>query len=417
MKPAVNTKVLSGFVELLPARQAVFDEAKEAVARAYRLHGFQPIETPIVDRAEVLFAKAGGDTEKEIYRVAKTGHDDLALRFDLTVPLARYVAEHYGELVFPFKCAQIGKSYRGERAQKGRFREFYQADVDVIAENELDVAYDAEVIATLADAIGDIAGRFSLGPFAVRVSNRKIWNDFFDAGGVDADIRAEIFSLLDHRLKMTAGEFDSALDRFGALAPKIRSVMAQGEKASPELARVMELLRAVDVPAVADLSIVRGLDYYTGTVFETFFDSRPELGSVASGGRYEGLVANFSDKNIVGVGGSIGLSRLLVPIIEDMKPEASGLDALLIPVEPEQFGYALRLEHSFASRGLAVSALLTGRKLKKNMEYANKAGAKYVLPLGEEEYKSGVFKLKNMSTGAQTTCSFDEVVEIIKQSK
>ena len=417
MKPGINTKVLSGFVELLPGQQAVFDQARRDIECIYKSKGFVKIETPAIERSEVLLSKSGGETEKQIYGIAKSGHDDdMALRFDLTVPFARYIAEHYGDLIFPFKRYSVDKVWRGERAQKGRFREFYQADVDIVAENELDIAYDAEVIATLAGAIAKIAAQFGLGKFAVRVSNRRIWSGFFEENELPAATRAEILSLLDRRLKMSGAEFDAALGKFGGLASKISAVMAAGEKSSPELARVMELLRAMGVPAVADPSIVRGLDYYTGTVFETFFDDRPELGSVASGGRYEKLCAGFTDRNIMGVGGSIGLSRLLISIIEGIEAKTVGPDVLIIPISPELFGYALKLEVSLAAAGISASALLNGRKLKKNMEYADKIGAKYVLPIGGDEFESKSLTLKDMETGEQRAVPMDNVADVLKDA-
>ncbi|MDR0367444.1 MAG: histidine--tRNA ligase [Rickettsiales bacterium] len=413
MSDTLNTRAMSGFVELLPRQQAVFDKAKAAVLDEYRSHGFAPIETPAIDRAEILFSKAGGEMEKEIYRVAKTGRDDLALRFDLTVPMARYIAEHAGEITFPFKCSQIGRSYRGERAQKGRYREFYQADIDIVAENSLDTAYDAEVIATAAAAVRRIAALFGLGGFTVRVSNRQAWTDFFAENAVPADTAGAVLALLDRKLKMPPEDFERALDAFGPLAPKIRALTDKGAAAHPDLARAMELLAMLGVPAKADLSIVRGLDYYTGSVFETFFDDRPELGSVASGGRYANLVSRMSRRNIIGAGGSIGLSRLLVPIIEKGEFPLAGPDAAIIPVSPAQAGAAMQTEHRLALGGAAASAFLNGASLKKNMELANKSGARFVLIVGEDECKSGQFTLKNMLTGEQGKHDLDGILEKI----
>jgi histidyl-tRNA synthetase len=433
-KNKINTKVLSGFVELLPEQQAVFDAVKTLVESTYKKYGFVAIDTPVIERSEVLFAKAGGEIEKEIYSVAKTGRDDLALRFDLTVPFARYVAEHYAGLAFPFKRYHIGKSYRGERAQKARYREFYQADADVVAEDGLPVAYDAEIIMVLAAAIKSLSDKFGFGGFRVHVSNRKVLEGFFEELGVDAGKKPALMALVDRKMKIPPEEFDAELAKLldPQLLDKLKVLLDAKEFSAlhgdnpkfaegvSELAYVEKALKAAGVPVEVDFSIVRGLDYYTGTVFETFLDEHRDFGSVASGGRYENLCSNYTERNIVGVGGSIGLSRLFVPLIEEGKIsllESSGPDILIAPQGSEYYSVALAAEHEIAGRvgGVKVSAIYSDKKFKKVMDHANKIGAKFVVIIGGDEMEKGALTIKDMATGEQRTMPLEGVVSMLEK--
>ena len=370
----VNTKVMSGFVELSPTHQAIFDTAKKIVREVYERRGYQNTDTPAIERTEVLLSKSGGETEKQIYYIDKDGHDrDMALRFDLTVPFARYVAGHYGELKFPFKRCQVEKVWRGERAQKGRYREFYQADVDVVAEGDLPLAYDADIIATLAEALGKLTGTFGLGRFKIRLSNREVWTD---AGLKQLP---EIMALVDRRLKMSADEFDAELSKLPE-ADKVKKILYDNGKDHAALGEVYDLLKSAGVPVEIDVSIVRGLDYYTGTVFETFLDEHPGLGSIASGGRYANLVGDFMGRNIIGVGGSIGLSRSFVPLIEEgaiTMPTAGR--TVIIPKTPEQNKAAFLLAGS-----IPATAIYTNKEVKKPLELAAKHGANRAIIVNDD---------------------------------
>ena len=399
MSEKINTRALSGFVELLPREQAVFDAARGEIEKIYRNNGYCNMDTPAIERAETLFAKSAGETEKQIYRVSH-GDTAQALRFDLTIPFARYVADHYGELVFPFKRYAIDKVWRGERAQKGRYREFYQADIDAVGEGQLDAAYDADVIATLSSVVARMCEMFGLGAHKVRLGNRKVWND----AGL-ADLPAAL-ALLDKRLKMSEEEFEAALSKLPDAA-KVRKVLGRGGADCDDLQRAVELLRAAGVPFEVDLSIVRGLDYYTGNVFETFIEGYESVGSVASGGRYDNLCSHFIDKNIVGVGGSFGLTRFLAPLIGSGKgPAALALDAVILPMGERHYAAAMKLERMIAKRARA-SAMFVSGKLKKLLEKADKLGARYAIIIGDDEAAAGECTLKNMQSGEQKRLGMD----------
>ncbi len=439
LKNKVNTKVLSGFVELLPEKQYLFDEIKSIVESSYKNAGFVSIDTPTIEKSEVLFAKAGGDTEKQVYRFTK-GDNDLSLRFDLTVPFARYVSEHYADLVFPFKRYQIGKVYRGERAQKGRYREFYQADIDIVAENNLSIMYDVEVISTIIRTISKLSSVFNLGDFKVRVSNRKIWDGFFNEFKIYDSKKVEAVAVIDKRYKFkTENDFlielkDKIKDEkifnlalallkieyipnVGISIPeshyadfafiKNNELMRDGIK---ELETVMSYLPLHQ--AVVDLSIVRGLDYYTGTVYETFLNNYPEFGSISSGGRYEHLCDFYTDKVISGVGGSIGLSRLFVPLIEDEKISlpTSMIDIVILPQNEQCYKFAISVQNLLNEKfDLKISTIFENKKFKKLMEYANKLNAKFAIIIGEDEVEKNVISLKNMITGEQNILSLDDI--------
>ena len=444
-KNKINTSVLSGFVELLPQSQFVFDTIKSTIENTYKKAGFVAIDTPTIEKSEVLFAKAGGETEKQVYRFTK-GENDLSLRFDLTVPFARYVSEHYSDLVFPFKRYQIGKVYRGERAQKGRYREFFQADIDIVAENNLSIMYDVEIISTIIKTISKLTSDFNLGNFKVRVSNRKIWDGFFSQFGIEDSKKVSAVAIIDKRYKFkTEDDFKAELKsvindekvynlaiallkieylpNIGISIPenhhsdfafiKDNELMKQG---ITELETVMKFLPH---NAVVDLSIVRGLDYYTGTVYETFLTDYPEFGSISSGGRYEHLCDFYTDKVICGVGGSIGLSRLFVPLIEDGKItiDKSMMDVVILPQNENCYKMATEIQNELnAKTNAKVSTIFENKKFKKLMEYANKINAKFAIIIGEDEVANNTVSLKNMITGEQQNISSTTLIDVLNKT-
>lgn len=444
-KNKINTSVLSGFVELLPQSQFVFDTIKSTIENTYKKAGFVAIDTPTIEKSEVLFAKAGGETEKQVYRFTK-GENDLSLRFDLTVPFARYVSEHYSDLVFPFKRYQIGKVYRGERAQKGRYREFFQADIDIVAENNLSIMYDVEIISTIIKTISKLTSDFNLGNFKVRVSNRKIWDGFFSQFGIEDSKKVSAVAIIDKRYKFkTEDDFKAELKsvindekiynlaiallkieylpNIGISIPenhhsdfafiKDNELMKQG---ITELETVMKFLPH---NAVVDLSIVRGLDYYTGTVYETFLTDYPEFGSISSGGRYEHLCDFYTDKVICGVGGSIGLSRLFVPLIEDGKItiDKSMMDVVILPQNENCYKMATEIQDELnAKTNAKVSTIFENKKFKKLMEYANKINAKFAIIIGEDEVANNTVSLKNMITGEQQNISSTTLIDVLNKT-
>ena len=424
----VNTSPISGMQELLPPEQAIFNQLKSQIETVYHLHGFQNIETPIIDRTEILLSKAGGDTEKQIYKVVKTEETaddaDQALRFDHTVPLARYVIEHESRLSFPFKVSQIGRNFRGERAQKGRYREFYQCDIDILGRESLPIAYDAEIITTLFEALQ----AFNLPDLRIRVSNRKLLSGLLAALNLQ-DFSAEIFSIVDHAekvpgpvtverlrdLKLSDDSVDKITtfmqirgDRATAI-PALESLGIDNDTFSAGVAELSQVLTMLEhnglgSVAVADMLIVRGLDYYTGTVFETVLSSHLEVGSICSGGRYENLTANFSEHRFPGVGGSIGLTRLFYVLNENnlLKSQITvPVDIAVIPMSAAEYPAAYQLVTKLRERGQSVDIILTDKKLGDKLNYAGKI-AKNAIVVGEEEARTGSFMLKNLETREQT---------------
>ena len=451
-KNKVNTKVLSGFVELLPEQQFVFNEVKNKIENLYKKAGYLSIDTPVIEKSEVLFAKAGGDTEKQVYRFKK-GDNDLSLRFDLTVPFARYVAEHYNDLSLPFKRYQIGKVFRGERAQKGRYREFYQADIDIVSEENLSIMYDVDIISTLYSVISMISSSFNLGKFKIKISNRKIWEGFFKEFNIKDEKKYAIINIIDKKNKMDEASFYSELSNiinddkienlikrmfeikfipnFGISIPEkyysdfsfinSNDLIKEGIKELETIISSLSTITKNSEVFVADLSIVRGLDYYTGTVFETFLDDFKEFGSISSGGRYEHLCDNYTDKKICGVGGSIGLSRLFVPLIEDGKITITNLnsnmiDVLILPQDESVYNYSLNIKDKVSSSTpCKISIIYEKKKFKKLMDYANKINAKYVIIIGSDELANNTISLKNMDTGIQITDAINKVIEILNK--
>ena len=421
MKP----RTLSGFMELLPGPQMQMDRIMEVIRSSYALYGFTPLDTPLIEASEVLLAKGGGETEKQIYRFTK-GDADLSLRFDLTVPLAKYVALHYNELAFPFKRYQIGKVYRGERAQRGRFREFYQADIDVIGDGALDITNDAEIPAI----IYTVFSRLGLKKFQIRINNRKILNGFYALLGL-SEQSGDIMRTVDKLEKIGAdgvrailtddlsidGDKADEILRFTAIRGTNDEVLAalgnycgrneRFDEGLDELSTVARYLGAFGVPQenfAVDLTIARGLDYYTGTVYETTLLDHPEIGSVCSGGRYENLAEYYTDRRLPGVGISIGLTRLFYVLGEQgmLNPDlpTAPVDALILPMT-EDLSPAVSLATELRSRGIRTQLYTEAKKFKAKMNYADKLGVPFVLFLGEDEIKDGVVSCKDMKTGEQ----------------
>ena len=420
----INTSPISGMQELLPSSQAVFDSAKHSLAQTFKAHGFQHIETPIIDRTDILLAKAGGDTEKQIYKVVKTAETaddaDQALRFDHTVPLARYVVEHENDLAFPFKVTQIGRNFRGERAQKGRFRELYQCDADVIGRGTLPIAYDAEVIATLYYAL---TSAFDLPPVLMRISNRKILTGLLNALNLN-NLSQEIFNIIDHVEKVTPEVTKESLEELNIGSEDVVKITTfadiHGSKSEiekklqtlggiddatfregiKELLEVLELLEQQGLKDhyVADMRIVRGLDYYTGTVFEYILPDYANIGSICGGGRYENLASNFTDQVLPGVGGSIGLTRLFYILGANnlIKETAEApIDIAIIPLSTNEYNYAHQVADELREQGKSVDIIFTDKKLGDKFKYASKI-AKQAIVIGEEEAKTKKYEVKDL---------------------
>ena len=419
-------RTLSGFMELLPAPQRQMERIMEILRETYSLYGFTPLDTPVIESSEVLLAKGGGETEKQIYRFQK-GDADLSLRFDLTVPLAKYVALHYNDLTFPFRRFQIGKVYRGERAQRGRFREFYQADIDVIGDGSLDIINEAEIPAIIYRTFSALGLR----RFRIRVNNRKILNGFYAALGL-SDKAGDIMRTVDKLEKIgpekvraiLTGDLGVSEDAAGEIigfisiagdTPSILSALEARrgrdqtfDQGLEELKTVVRYLGAFGVPEEnfsVDLTIARGLDYYTGTVYETVLLDHPEIGSVCSGGRYDNLAEYYTEKQLPGVGISIGLTRLFYVLGEQgmLNPElpTAPADVLILPMT-EDLSAAIALATELRDNGVRAQLHCEEKKFKQKVSYADKLGIPYVIFLGEDEIKEGVVACKDMATGEQT---------------
>ena len=428
----VKPRTLSGFMELLPEDQMKMERMMQILRETYALFAFTPLDTPVVEAAEVLLAKGGGETEKQIYRFEK-GDSDLALRFDLTVPLAKYVAAHYAELAFPFRRYQIGKVYRGERAQRGRFREFYQADIDVIGDGKLDIANEAEIPAIIYTAFS----RLGLKRFKIKVNNRKLLNGFYAMNGMSEksqDImrtvdkldkvgEVKVKQMLVDELSMIPSKAENVLD-FMAICGSNAEILERLECyrgmdetfdcGLDELRAVTEHLSAFGVPEEnfsVDLTIARGLDYYTGTVYETELTDYPEIGSVCSGGRYDNLAEYYTDRQLPGVGISIGLTRLFYVLQEQKllsdEVMTAPCDVLVIPMT-ENRAPAIAAATAMRAAGLRCQLYAEQRKFKVKMSYADKIGTPFTVLLGEDELAEGVLTVKNMETGEQRKLKDEE---------
>lgn len=414
----VEPRTLSGFMELEPSSQLLFEKYKNIIESTYQKYSFTPIDTPVIEYANVLLAKAGGETEKQIYRLKK-GDNDLALRFDLTVPLAKYVAKNYNELIFPFKRYQIGKVYRGERAQRGRFREFYQCDIDVIGNETLPLIYDAQIPVI----IGEILTKMEIGKYVIRLNNRKILNGFFSNLNL-TDFQTEILRIIDKIDKIGAVEVENEIKELTKYSKEIMSfisitgsndeilrqleelkiedeIFVEGLSELKEVVNYLKLMKFNDYKI--DLTIARGLDYYTGTVYETTLINNPEIGSVASGGRYENLAGFYTNKKLPGVGISIGLTRLFynlldAGVIKDYRKPI--VDYLIIPMDGVD-EFTFNIYNQYLNENKKVEICMLDKNFKQKMKYANRLNVPYVIIIGENEKNNNEYVLKNMYDGSQ----------------
>lgn len=436
VKKIVEPSILAGFIELLPEEQMIFSDMQNKIRETFESYGFIPLDTPVLEKAEVLLAKSGGDTAKQVYRFTK-GDTDMAMRFDLTVPLARYVAQHYGELVFPFRRYHIGKVYRGERPQKGRFREFYQCDIDIIGNGTLNVINDAEIVSVIYSTFR----RLSLGDFTININNRKLLNGFFEAWNVENPV--EVLRIVDKLDKIGPDAVRKELAEIGTKEDSIDAIMnltsiegnyediiaklkemsinnGKFREGLGELETVCSYIKAFGIPEsnfTVNLKIARGLDYYTGTVYETYLNDYPQLGSVCSGGRYDELASNYTKQSLPGVGISIGLSRLFYQLnaagIISLDGRKTPSKILFVPMDGT-VSYTLSLAQSFRERGIPCETYLNEGKMGKKFSYADKLGIPYCAVIGESEMQSGTFNLKNMKTGEQIPLkSVDEFLSMM----
>lgn len=416
-------RTLAGFMELMPNEQILFEQIKQKIEKTYQKFGFLPLDTPILELSKVLLAKAGGETEKQIYRFEK-GDTDISMRFDLTVPLAKYVAKNYGNLSFPFRRYQIGKVYRGERTQKGRFREFYQCDIDIIGDGELSVINDAE----LPSVIYNIFKELGFDDFTIRINNRKILNGLFESLN-QKENATEILRIIDKIEKIGKEAVIEELEKINVPNESINKIIdfieiegttdeklqklnelniknEEFEKGLDELTQVVKYVRIFGIPEAnfkVDLTIARGLDYYTGTVYETFLNQYRELGSVCSGGRYENLAEYYTDKQLPGVGISIGLTRLFYKLneLQLIKAEKKSIAEVLVVPMVQDLTVPIQIATDLRKKGISTEVYLNDKKLKAKMKYADKLEIPYVIVVGEDEIKSGIVKIKNMKTGEE----------------
>ncbi len=432
----VEPRTLPGFMELLPNDQIKFNSLVDKIRKSYEKFGFLPLDTPIIEMADVLLAKAGGETEKQIYRFNK-GETDLALRFDLTVPLAKYVCEYNNDISFPFKRYQIGKVYRGERPQKGRYREFYQCDIDIIGDGELSIVNDAEMPSVIYTTIKE----FGFDNFTIRINNRKLLNGLFAELSLEEQ-SVEIMRIIDKLEKIGKDNVVKCLQDLNVANEKIEKILnfieIDGEtdeklqklenlnftnelflQGLSELKEVVKYVRLFGVPDTnfkVDLTIARGLDYYTGTVYETFLNDYRELGSVCSGGRYDNLAEFYTDKKMPGVGVSIGLTRLFSKLSElnILKEKDESISKVLVVSMTDDISRALEVATKIREEEINTDVYLENKKIKAKFKYADKLKIPYVAVIGEEEEKNGTVSLKNMETGEQEEMSIEKMIEVLK---
>jgi len=420
-------------MELMPNEQILFEQIKQKIEKTYQKFGFLPLDTPILELSEVLLAKAGGETEKQIYRFEK-GDTDISMRFDLTVPLAKYVAKNYGNLSFPFRRYQIGKVYRGERTQKGRFREFYQCDIDIIGDGELSIINDAE----LPSVIYNVFKELGFDNFTIKINNRKLFNGLFESLN-QKENAVEILRIIDKIEKIGKETVIEELEKIQVPTDSINKILefieiegTTDEKLQKlqdlnienesfqtgleELKQVVKYVRLFGIPDSnfkVDLTIARGLDYYTGTVYETFLNEYRELGSVCSGGRYENLAEHYTDKKLPGVGISIGLTRLFYKLNELnlIKANKKSVAEVLIVPMVEDMKMPIKLASNLRNNGINTEIFLNDKKLKAKMKYADKLEIPYVIVVGEDEVNTGIVKIKNMKTGEQVERNIEEITK------
>lgn len=432
-------RTLPGFMELLPNEQILFDQMKQAIEESYKTFGFLPIDTPIIELADVLLAKTGGETAKQIYKFEK-GDTNLALRFDLTVPLAKYVAKNYGNLSFPFRRYQIGKVYRGEKVQKGRYREFYQCDIDIIGDETLDIINDAELPVVIATTFSNLG----FNDFTIKINNRKILNGLYESLGQEEN-SVEIMRIVDKLDKIGVEAVKEEISKLGVssevtdkiiefiqikgstdeILQKLEALNISNEKylkGVEELKEVVKYIRLFKMPEenfAIDLTIARGLDYYTGTVYETFLNDYRELGSVCSGGRYENLAENYTDKKLPGVGVSIGLTRLFYKLNElnIIKADKKSISDILIIPMTENMSVPLELGTELRKLKVNTEIYLNNKKIKAKMKYADKLEIPYVVVIGDNEIETNKVKVKEMAIGKETECELDakEILNVIRR--
>ena len=433
----VTPRILPGFMELLPPEQILFNDMYDTIREVYESFGFLPLDTPAIELSEVLLAKAGGETEKQIYRFNK-GDNDLSLRFDLTVPLARYVAAHYNDLAFPFKRYHMSKVYRGERPQKGRFREFYQCDIDIIGSEDIDLLYDAE----MPVVIYNVFKKLGIGDFTIRINNRKVLGGFFASIGLSDKIE-EILRIIDKIEKIGKEKVILELEKLGAdetaIARIIEFISITGDRKTmieslralgvenetftlgvDELETVTDSMVTFGMPEEnfrIDLSIARGLDYYTGTVYETTINGHPEFGSVCSGGRYDNLTGYYTDKKLPGIGISIGLTRLFSQLLDHgiIAPKTGSVaKVLVIPMDKTAVSYCVGLANKFRAAGIPCDVYLGEKGMKQKMKYAARIGVPFAAVVGTDEMANGVLALKDMSGAlGQQTVTAEEAIKIL----
>lgn len=432
----IEPRTLPGFMELLPKEQILFNKMKEKIQKSYEKFGFLPIDTPIIEMSDVLLAKAGGETEKQIYRFQK-GDNDLALRFDLTVPLAKYVTEYYNDLSFPFRRYQIGKVYRGERPQKGRFREFYQCDIDIIGDGELSIINDAEMPAVIYNTIKDLGFE----NFTICINNRKLLSGLFKELDLE-EKSVDIMRIIDKiekigkenvieclkDLELSENQINDIINFIeisGTTEEKIDSleklnytneIFNEGLEELKQVVKYVKIFGVPDSNFKVDLTIARGLDYYTGTVYETFLNEYRELGSVCSGGRYDNLAEYYTDKKLPGVGISIGLTRLFYKLNElnALKEEQNSIAKVLVVSMVEDNSKALEVATALRSQNINAEVYLENKKIKAKFKYADRLAIPYVIVIGEDEIANNTVTLKNMQTGEQETLKIEEVIKNIK---
>ena len=433
----VEPRTLPGFMELLPTDQIMFNEIKEKIQKSYEKFGFLPLDTPVIESSEVLLAKAGGETEKQVYRFTK-GESDLSLRFDLTVPLAKYVSEYYNELSFPFRRYQIGKVYRGEKAQAGRFREFYQCDIDIIGDETLSIINDAEIPSIIYETFKTLG----FNKFTICINNRKILNGLFEELNLQ-EKSTDVLRIIDKIEKIGEEKVKEELIRNeisdNSANTIINFIKIQGNKQEKiekleklqiksetfklgveELKTVLNGIKTFGVPEEnyeVDLSIARGLDYYTGTVYETFIDGYKNLGSVCSGGRYENLADYYTERKLPGVGVSIGLSRFFYQLNKAglLSNEKNTIAKVLVVSMDEDISKAIEVATILRTNNINTQIYTENKKIKAKFKYADKLKIPYVIILGEDEIKTNTVTLKNMEAGEQQTIKIEQAINIINQ--
>lgn len=436
-KDIIKPSILAGFMELIPSEQILFNNMMDTIRKNYEKFGFLPIDTPVIEKAEILLAKGGGETEKQIYRFQK-GDTDLALRFDLTVPLARYVAQHYSELTFPFRRYHIGKVYRGEKAQKGRFREFYQCDIDIIGNGSLDIKNDAEIPSVIYSTFKDLG----FDEFTIKINNRKVLNGFFQFLEIENPV--EVLRSIDKLEKIGKDGVVEELEKLGLetsvidkilefinikgtnkeILAKLRELNIENElfdKGLEELEAVNHYVGIFGVPEknfAIDLTIARGLDYYTGTVYETFLDNYPKIGSICSGGRYDDLAGYYTKQKLPGVGISIGLTRLFYQLREANLIKAGDCSLVKVLVIPMEgcLDKAIETASKLRENDINTQVYLEDAKIGKKFTFADKLGFLYAVIIGPDEVKNNTYTLKHMKTGEQVSVYLEELLKVLKEN-